>query len=207
MNTYRRPYLGGVILIILGVLFLLDTLNIADFGDIISTYWPLILIFVGFSILARNRHRPVNITTEQEVNTSFQSSNQTQGNFQQSDASAIRSSSVFGDIDLKFLSKDFHGGTISNVFGDTNVDLSEIALADGEHLLKVDGVFGDLHILVPKDIEIYVGGKSVFGDVRVLGNLKTGFGQEINYSTRNYSTASKKLRIHAHQVFGDVRIW
>ncbi len=201
MNTYRRPYLGGLILITLGVLFLLDTLNIADFGDLISTYWPLILIFVGFSILARNRHRPLKISTEEEAAASFSSEHQ------QSDASAVRSSSVFGDVDLKFSSKDFHGGSISNVFGDTNVDLSEIALADGEHLLKVDGVFGDLHILVPKDIEIYVGGKSVFGDVRVLGNLKTGFGQEINYSSENYGTATKKLRLYAHQVFGDVRIW
>ncbi|MDE3057123.1 MAG: cell wall-active antibiotics response protein [Bacteroidota bacterium] len=201
MNTYRRPYLGGIILITLGILFLLDTLNIADFGDLISTYWPLILIFVGFSILSKNRRHQAN--TDIEENTGSYVSDERE----KSDVSAIRSSSVFGDLDLKFSSKDFRGGSISNVFGDTNIDLSEIALADGEHLLKVDGMFGDLHVLVPKDIEIYVAGKSVFGDVRVLGNLKTGFGQEINYSSTGYPTASRKLRLYAHQVFGDVRIW
>lgn len=201
MNTYRRPYLGGIILITLGVLFLLDTLNIADFGDLISTYWPLILIFIGFSILSKSRHKPVQTDVEQNISTPVSDKHQSL------DASVVHSSSVFGDIDLKFSSKDFHGGTISNVFGDINVDLSEIALADGEHLLKVNGVFGDLHILVPKDIEMYAGGKSVFGDVRVLGNLKTGFGQEINYSSQNYTTAQKKLRLYAHQIFGDVRIW
>ncbi len=201
MSTYRRPYLGGMILILLGILFLLDTLNIADFGEMISTYWPLILIFVGFSILMRNKRRPSQDSAWHDAGTPFT------GGHQQSDASAVRSSSVFGDVDLKISSKDFQGGTISNVFGDTNIDLSEISLADGEHLLKVDGVFGDMHVLVPKDIEIYVGGKSVFGDVRVLGNLKTGFGQEINYASPGYAAAQKKLRLDAHQVFGDVRIW
>ena len=69
------------------------------------------------------------------------------------------------------------------------------------------GVFGDLHVLVPKDIELSVTTHSVFGDVRVLGNVKSGFGQQISYSTPNYAGAMKKLRIISNQVFGDVKVW
>ena len=186
MSAHRRPYLGALILITLGVLFLLDNLGIADFGTIISTYWPLILILIGIRIFFRYGRSSTQPPPAGSVNT---------GTTQEFNASMVNNSNVFGDVDLKINSKEFRGGSISNTFGDMNIDLSEIALAEGEQLLKLDGVFGDLHVLVPKDIEIAVTTHSVFGDVRVLGNMKSGFGQEIFYSSPNYSTASKKLRI------------
>jgi predicted membrane protein len=199
MSAHRRPYLGALILIILGILFLLDNLGIADFGTVIATYWPLILILIGIRIFFRYGRGPSQTTSSAEP--------MTMGTTQESSASTVHNSNVFGDVDMKISSKDFRGGSISNVFGDMNIDLSEIALADGEQLLKLDGVFGDLHVLVPKDIEIAVTSHSVFGDVRVLGNMKTGFGQEIFFSSPNYSGASKKLRILSNQVFGDVKVW
>jgi predicted membrane protein len=198
MSAHRRPYLGALILITLGILFLLDNLGIADFGTIISTYWPLILIIIGIRIFFRYGRSSTQPSQSTTVNT---------GATQELNASTIHNSNVFGDVDLKINSKEFRGGSISNTFGDMNIDLSEIALAEGEQLLKLDGVFGDLHVLVPKDIEIAVTTHSVFGDVRVLGNVKSGFGQEISYSSPNYSAASKKLRIVSNQVFGDVKVW
>jgi predicted membrane protein len=198
MSAHRRPYLGALILITLGVLFLLDNLGVADFGTIISTYWPLILILIGVRIFFRYGRNSAQSTAPGSVST---------GAALESSASALNNSNVFGDVDLKINSKDFRGGSVSTTFGDMNIDLSEIALAEGEQILKLDGVFGDLHILVPKDIEIFVTTHSVFGDVRALGNMKTGFGQEISYSSPNYSAASKKLRIVSNQIFGDVKVW
>jgi predicted membrane protein len=198
MSAHRRPYLGAIILITLGVLFLLGNLGIADFGTIISTYWPLILILIGIRIFFRYGRSSTQSSPAGSVTT---------GATQEWNASMVNNSNVFGDVDLKINSKEFRGGSISNTFGDMNIDLSEIALAEGEQLLKIDGVFGDLHVLVPKDIEIAATTHSVFGDVRVLGNMKSGFGQEIFYSSPNYSAASKKLRIVSNQVFGDVKVW
>jgi predicted membrane protein len=37
----------GLVLILLGVLFLLDQMGRADFGDIVSRWWPLILVAIG----------------------------------------------------------------------------------------------------------------------------------------------------------------
>jgi lia operon protein LiaF len=114
---------------------------------------------------------------------------------------------VFGDIDMKIVVPGFRGGIVSCVFGDVNLDLSEVQLADGEHLLKLDGVFGGLHVLLPKDLALFVTARAVFGDVKVLGNSKGGIGQELSYTSPNYADAPKKLRVYANQVFGDVRIW
>ncbi len=42
----------GIVFLVVGVLFLADTLDWFDIGDIISTWWPLILILVGLRRLA-----------------------------------------------------------------------------------------------------------------------------------------------------------
>jgi lia operon protein LiaF len=46
----------SILLIISGVVFLLDNLNYIDISvrEIISTYWPLVLIFIGGEKLLRD---------------------------------------------------------------------------------------------------------------------------------------------------------
>ena len=43
----------GIIVTAVGVLFLLDRMNVADFGDIMRTYWPCVLIVIGIPQLFR----------------------------------------------------------------------------------------------------------------------------------------------------------
>ena len=43
----KGKYLFGILLIVIGVGFLLDQLNIISFGNIFSLYWPMILIIIG----------------------------------------------------------------------------------------------------------------------------------------------------------------
>ncbi len=42
----------GILLIVLGLLFFLDSFNILNFGHFIADWWPLILILIGFSKLS-----------------------------------------------------------------------------------------------------------------------------------------------------------
>jgi len=44
---------AGFILIALGTVFLLDRLNIAEFGDVFRRYWPMILVLIGLPKLFR----------------------------------------------------------------------------------------------------------------------------------------------------------
>lgn len=201
MDSPRRSYLGGALLIILGSLFLLQNFGVADVSDLISTYWPIILVLIGLNILLRKRLRPVYSAGEPD-RTLFPDT------IRATSSSFVNRSTVFGDIDLRMEAKDFAGGTVSCTFGDVNLDLSSAELADGEHLLRLDGVFGGIHVLVPKGTAIFATARTVFGDVNILGNSRnTGIGQELAYTSPEYAAAAKKLRIYAHQVFGDIRIW
>jgi hypothetical protein len=46
-NRDGNGLFGGLVLIGLGVLFLLDRLEIRDFGHLIRAYWPMIVVLVG----------------------------------------------------------------------------------------------------------------------------------------------------------------
>ncbi len=49
----------GLLLIVLGGLFLLDRMDRIDFGDLIGRYWPVVFIILGLSILLSNNFKNV----------------------------------------------------------------------------------------------------------------------------------------------------
>jgi predicted membrane protein len=49
----------GLLLIVLGVLFLLDQMHRLDFGDLVGRYWPVVFILIGISILLSNNFKNV----------------------------------------------------------------------------------------------------------------------------------------------------
>jgi hypothetical protein len=51
--------IGAIVLILLGAFFLLSNLNVIDVSlvEIVSTWWPVILIAVGVSMFFTNRER------------------------------------------------------------------------------------------------------------------------------------------------------
>src|SRR4030043_390808 len=49
----------GLLLIVLGVLFLFDQMGRLDFGDLVGRYWPVIFILIGISILLSNNFKNV----------------------------------------------------------------------------------------------------------------------------------------------------
>jgi len=49
----------GLLLIVLGGLFLLDQMDKLDFGDFIGHYWPVVFIILGVSILLNNNFKNV----------------------------------------------------------------------------------------------------------------------------------------------------
>ncbi len=56
MNDVQRrtgSLVGGLILIALGIGFLLDQLDIAEFSGIVRRYWPMILVLIGLPKLFR----------------------------------------------------------------------------------------------------------------------------------------------------------
>ena len=199
----------GMTLIVLGIMFLLDTMNIMDFGDFVRTYWPGLLIIWGVSILlSRSRVSrvssgggTVNSSSPVEgVNDLFNDRNENP------ESELVNYSSVFGDLSLRPQSGNFKGGTVSTVFGDTTLDLTSSTLADGENRLKLSGVFGDVSIMLSPSMPYTIAGHSLFGAVQAGGQKRDGFSSTLTLQSPEYSTAGKKLFIDVSQVFGNITL-
>ena len=99
-----RNVTWGFILVVIGVLLLLNNLDIADMGDIIHDYWPLILVLWGFSILTRRR---------QSTDSDSRSTERTRDNDVHVTGDLVHESTVFGDNDIVITSQNFKGGSVS----------------------------------------------------------------------------------------------
>ncbi len=211
-NRHRHPYVGGLILITIGVLFLLDNLGYANFGDLIHNFWPIILIIIGLSLLMRRSETYGESSTSHSRDESGgpgpeakETQNSSHG-FASSNSEQVSANNTFGDVNMVLTSKSFQGGNINTVFGEVDVDASSIELAPGEQVLRVHTVFGRTRITLPKGIAARITADTSFGKLRVLNTYKNGIFQDIDYSTDGYDLAEKKLRLIVSQVFGDLRV-
>jgi predicted membrane protein len=61
MSTHRSQgrIFWGILLILVGGLFLLDRMDWLDFGDLIGRFWPVVFILLGVSILLSNNFKNV----------------------------------------------------------------------------------------------------------------------------------------------------
>ena len=193
-----RNVFGGFVLVLFGVLLLLDNMGIADFGDMVRSYWPLLLIVWGASILLRKkRPHPYQQQYEQPAAPPSDYSFVMDGDI-------INQSEVFGDTHIVVTSQNFMGGSVSTVFGDCNINLSKAVFGQGEFTLRIHTVFGDSRLILPNDAVVSLSANSTFGDMVVRDQHKGGFSSYINFTTPGYDTATNKLKISISKVFGDL---
>ncbi|MFQ5674764.1 MAG: cell wall-active antibiotics response protein LiaF [bacterium] len=182
----------GIIMIALGVIFLLDELDIMDAGDFFSRFWPLILIAIGVKM----------ILTRQE--TSSTASNDREQLADSSDP--VKYSKVIGDINLKLETKALEGGNIGTTIGDMKIDLSDIDMATGEKTLSIDGMIGDVRVILPKTLKVTVKANVTIGDIQLLDITGDGFFLSRSYKSQGYDKAQKKLYISISEVIGDIEV-
>lgn len=103
-------------------------------------------------------------------------------------------------------SKDFTGGHVSTVFGDLHLDLTEMDIPTGEHVLTLNGVFGDIQVTLPANLKVQAKANVVIGDISILDEKADGFFVNRTHESEGYASAKKKLYVAASQVIGDIRI-
>ena len=190
----------GFSLIIIGIIFLFDSTGTFDVGDLIRTYWPLLLVLWGFTLLTRTGfRRPLAAAGSAPAGSVPGAGNTNQ-------AESLKSSNVFGDVDICITSPSFKGGSATTVFGDISVDCHQGGLADGEHSLSVSGVFGDSRVIVPPGVALDITAHALLGDASVLDQKRGGISASVRYTTPGFESAPKRLRVNVSQVFGDIDV-
>jgi predicted membrane protein len=199
MNDSGR-FLWGIILIVLGVIFLLDYAGAIEFGPFVRMWWPALLIFWGIYLIRRRFSSPVAAEEPLIAHTVVGDKKE------QLASDRIEQSNVFGNVELNVMSQNFKGGAVSTVFGDCRIDLSRTTLAVGENRLSVSGVFGTIVLTLPPGAAFSLSANAFLGSVRVQANQQSGFAPAVVLESPDYAGASKKLRLHLSQVFGELEV-
>ena len=182
----------GFLLISLGVVFLLDKLDIMDIGEFFRIFWPVILIVIGLRLILKRNAAAM--------------ANGSQENLTLNDEQSVKYSKVFGDVKLKLESQDFNGGSISVMIGEIDLDLVKSNIKAGEKILTLSGVIGEISVILPKTLEVSVKANVTIGDIKILDTTDDGFFINRTYQSEGYETAKKKLYISVSQVIGDIEI-
>lgn len=99
-----------------------------------------------------------------------------------------------------------HGRHESHLIGDMRVDLTDMNLGDGETPFELSALIGDITILVPEGLPVSVIAEVTVGDVRVFERHVDGVGRRLTYLSPGYEEATRKARIYAHLLIGDVTV-
>jgi predicted membrane protein len=132
----------GIILLVLGVVFLSTNLFKWDFFSIL---WPVIIITIGLSILFKRESGTVNASKST------------------SSEDTISESVVFWGVERKVKSKNFKGGDINVAFGGMELDLREAKIAKEGAKLNISCAFGGVELFVPKDCRVKTNGTGILG--------------------------------------------
>lgn len=133
---------SALIFIAIGALLLLMSLDIVDLDDILQ-FWPLILIFIGLSLLFKSRREK---TAELSENS-------------------FKLSAIFGGVEREIVSNNLQDGEVSVVFGGAEIDMTKATIAESGATLDLTAMFGGIELRVPKNTRVLVLGSPILGGI------------------------------------------
>ena len=192
----------GVLLIVLGILFILDDHSKLHISEVLLSLWPVLIIGVGVYLILHAR-RPVD---ESALITAPLADIGIGRRVVETTASSVRVGNIFGEVRSRVEARNFTGGSLSTLMGIVTVDLTQAMLATGEHTLKVDSVMGSVVVRLPRGMAHTVTADGVIGTVRAGQVVRNGFFPSVHLATEGYHEAPGRLHLDLSTVFGEVRV-
>ncbi|MBN1271430.1 MAG: hypothetical protein JXB26_04095 [Candidatus Aminicenantes bacterium] len=215
----------GILVIIAGVLFLLDNLGL-ELGFTIWELWPVILIVLGLSLMARPSEERQMVTglILLAIGLIFLFDNLEVipygiGEFwpvililvgiliiknavwglrgAPMSEDFVNLSFVLGGGDFRFNTKKFKGGKVSAIMGGGTVDLREAEMEQEKAVIDTFAIMGGIEIKVPETWEVSVQGTPIMGGIDNKARLN-------NSAVAGKQT--KKLIIKGSAIMGGVEI-
>ena len=206
----KKPAVG-ILLVLLGCVFLLDNLGLVDGLSRYVFAFPNILIVISVALLLSGKSKAalvlflvggfflVNKYFHYDMSTYwpvilivigvfFILRHMSSGD---SNDDEIDEVSVFSGTEKKYSSQAFKGGKVTTLFGGTDLDLRETTLTEGASI-DVFTMFGGTELTVPEDWNVQLDATALLG----------GIGDE----RKVISSDGPKIRIKGFVMFGGVEI-
>ncbi len=173
----RQP-VSGIVLILLGFIFLGNTLGWFYFN--FSQLWPVFLILVGLAMIGKRSWK----TADETINTD-----------------GIDLSMLLGGGEYRYTSKQLRAGKISAIMGGGTIDLSDAEMSGNELIMHISILMGGLELIIPKHWEVHQQNTPILGGVED----KTR-GHRENSGNDFLSQGDKRLVVQGSIILGGLEI-
>ena len=167
---------AGLVFILIGALLLLTIHDIVEWNSI-WRLWPLILIFIGLSMIFKGRRNKWKLSNETTTGDEY-----------------IHSNAVFGGSEHTVTSQNFKGGETMALFGGVELDMRQAKISADGCKIHATALFGGVEIIVPDDWNVIITGTPIFGGIDSKSRRKS----DVN--------SSQDVHIHCTVAFGGVEI-
>ncbi|WP_238323128.1 cell wall-active antibiotics response protein LiaF [Gorillibacterium massiliense] len=96
--------------------------------------------------------------------------------------------------------------SVWNLIGEMRFDLSLAILEEKEATMVLQGVIGDLDIVVPDELGLLVEGTVYVGQIAIDGMKREGVVNRLSWRSPNYESAAVKVKLIVTYYVGDVKI-
>jgi len=151
------------ILVLIGGVFLLS--DIYPEFTFRRYMWPVALIAVGVFIIMRPRNRWNWRDKKTEEGADPLNEEYSKENY-------VESTSIFGGAKKIIISKNFKGGDLVNIFGGTELDLSQADFT-GTAVIELTTIFGGTKLLVPSNWSVKSEAVTIFGGIEDKRRMQT----------------------------------
>ncbi|PWL29676.1 DUF5668 domain-containing protein [uncultured Roseivirga sp.] len=138
---------AGLVVLVIGLIFVIDDWMRVDIS--IWELWPLIFVFAGIHLIRRTVQKPAagEPYSEQSAN----------------DGDRVEDIAVFSGGDKVVNTKNFKGGSLTAVFGGSNIDLTMSDIQQPSAEIEIFYMFGGSKIRVPKGWQVDMRVTNIFG--------------------------------------------
>jgi predicted membrane protein len=225
--TMRTRVLPGLILVIIGTVFLLDHMGILQINHLWK-YWPVILIVVGAMQFLESRNRMGGVLL-MLVGCAFLLGTLGYLRLTMADLwpviliaiglgliwsrfqvpnlaipsapggpDKVNAIAMFGGVERRISTQNLTGGTVQAIFGGVELDFRSADIAGEETSLYVEAVFGGIELVVPERWMVIYEGQSIFG----------GYNDETRPPLPDVpgGAARKRLILRGQALFGGITV-
>jgi predicted membrane protein len=134
-------------------------------GELRRHIWPLILIVIGAFFIFRSGRKRCFGGNFEKKNTGLPGEHGTPVSQEIYSADDfIDTTSIFGGTKKVVLSKNFKGGDIVNIFGGSEIDLSQADIS-GSAEVEITAIFGGATLVVPSNWAVRSEAVTIFGGI------------------------------------------
>jgi len=160
--------MAWLIMMIIGTAFLVERIN----PDVHMRrfIWPMALIIVGLFFILRPWRRGMHWS--EKKSTGPEGNIPLEADETWSSEDFVDSTSIFGGAKKNIISKSFKGGDLVNIFGGTDLDLTQADFT-GTAVIELTTIFGGTKLIIPSNWSIKSDAVIIFGGIEDKRKMPT----------------------------------